>query len=47
MAADVDLEQNTVLGDALIQYSSCAINEALVGSGVARRLPNRAWATLF
>jgi hypothetical protein len=47
MAADVDLEQNTVLGDALIQYSTCAINEALVGSGIARRLPQRAWATLF
>ena len=47
MAADVDLEQNTVLGDALIQYSSCAINEALVGSGVAKRVPGRAWAYLF
>jgi hypothetical protein len=47
MAADVDLEQNTVLGDALIQYSSCAINEALVGSGNARRVPGRAWAYLF
>ncbi len=47
MAADVDLEQNTVLGDALIQYSSCAINEALVGSGVANRVPQRAWAYVF
>ena len=47
MAADVDLEQNTVLGDALIQYSSCAIDAALVGSGMARRLPQRAWATIF
>jgi len=47
MAADVDLEQNTVLGDALIQYSSCAITEALVGTGIAKRLPNRAWAYLY
>jgi hypothetical protein len=47
MAADVDLEQNTVLGDALVQFSSCAINEALVGSGVAKRIPARAWAYVF
>ena len=47
MAADVNLEQNTVLGDAIINYSSCAINEALVGSGVASRIPQRAWAYIF
>jgi hypothetical protein len=47
MAADVDLEQNTVLGDALIQYSSCAINEALLGTAIAKRVPNRAWAYLY
>jgi hypothetical protein len=47
MAADVNLEQNTVLGDAIINYSSCAINEALIGSGFAKRLPQRAWAYAF
>jgi hypothetical protein len=47
MAADVNLEQNTVLGDALIQYSSCSVSNALVGSGTAKRLAQRAWTDIF
>jgi hypothetical protein len=47
MAADVDLEQNTVLGNAIIDYSSCAITQALLGAGSPKRLKQRAWAEMF
>jgi hypothetical protein len=47
MAADVDLEQNTVLGNAVIDYSACAISSALVGAGIPKRLKTRAWAEMF
>lgn len=43
MAANVDLEQNTVLGDATITYSSCAVEKAIAGSANPRRLAERAW----
>lgn len=43
MAANVDLEQNTVLGDATITYSSCAVEKAIAGSANPRRLTQRAW----
>jgi len=43
MAANVDLEQNTVLGDATINYSSCAVEKAIAGSANPRRLVQRAW----
>lgn len=43
MAANVDLEQNTVLGDATITYSSCAVEKAIGGSANPRRIVHRAW----
>lgn len=43
MAANVDLELSTVLGDALITYSSCAIERALAMNAPGRLLPSRAW----
>lgn len=43
MAANVDLEQNTVLGDATITYSSCAVEKAIAGAANPRRLSQRAW----
>lgn len=43
MAANVALEQNTVLGDATITYSSCAVEKAIAGSANPRRLVQRAW----
>lgn len=43
MAANVDLEQNTVLGDATITYSSCAVEKAIAGSANPRRISQRAW----
>lgn len=43
MAANVQLDQNTVLGDATIIYSSCAVAKAIAGSANPRRIVHRAW----
>lgn len=47
MAANVNLDQNTVLGDALISYSSCAIATALNNSAPLIPVRQRAWAEMF
>jgi hypothetical protein len=47
MAADVNLELNSVLGNALITYSSCANSSALVGAGIANRIQQRARTDMF
>lgn len=47
MAANVSLEQNSVLGNAVIQYSSCAILSAQMGSTLPTRARDRAWADMF
>jgi hypothetical protein len=47
MAADVDLELNSVLGNALITYSSCAVADALVGAAIPKRLSQRSWAEMW
>jgi hypothetical protein len=47
LAANVDLEQNTILGNAVIQYSSCAITNALLGIALPKRVVQRAWADLY
>ena len=47
MAADVDLELNSVLGNALVTYSSCAIADAIKGAGVPKKLAQRAWAEMW
>ncbi len=41
MAQNVDLDDNKILGSALVQYSSCASNRALKGASVASRFPSR------
>jgi hypothetical protein len=46
MAANVSLDQSTVLGDAIITYSSCAITNALNGNAMGRLLATRSWADL-
>ncbi len=43
MAANVDITDNLVLGDATIKYSSCAVEKAVAGSANPRRLVQRAW----
>lgn len=47
MAANVDLEQSTVLGDAVISYSSCAVTQALQASAPGRLIRERSWAEVF
>lgn len=47
MAANVDLEQSTVLGDAVISYSSCAVATALQASAPGRLVRSRSWAEVF
>lgn len=47
MAANVDLEQNSVLGDAIVSYSSCAINSAIQGAGTAIPVRQRSWTEMF
>lgn len=47
MAANVDLENNTVLGNALVRYSSCTIHKALSAASPATRLRSRGWVYAF
>jgi hypothetical protein len=47
IAANVDLEQNTVLGNAVVNFSSCALLKALNGSASAALLQERSWVNLF
>ena len=48
IAANVDLNDNTVLGTADIVYSSCAIERAILNSALtqARPLAARSWVDL-
>ena len=47
MAADVDLSQNSVLGNAVVTYSSCAVASALKASSPGRLLRERSWSEVF
>lgn len=47
MAANVDLDQNMVLGNAEVQYSSCAVQRAQQSAGVGAPLRARGWVQLF
>ena len=47
MAANVDLDLNTLIGDAVVSYSSCALSRALAGAATPTFLPNRSWTELF
>ena len=47
MAADVDLELNNLLGNALVTYSSCAITDATIGAAIPKRLTQRSWAEMY
>lgn len=46
VAADVDLEQNTVLGNAVINYNSCALVKALTNSAVGGLMKERSWINI-
>jgi hypothetical protein len=43
LAANVDLDRNTVLGDALVQYSKCATQRVLNSAAPGALLRSRAW----
>jgi hypothetical protein len=47
MAANVDLEQNTLLGNAVIHYSSCALAKALAGVATPMLVGSRSWTELY
>lgn len=47
MAANVDLNDNTVLGDALVQFSSCTVHKALSAASPATLLRSRGWVYAF
>ena len=47
MAANVDLEQSTLLGNAVINYSSCALNRALAGTATPIFVARRSWTELY
>lgn len=47
MAANVELDQNVVLGSAIVNYSSCAIATAMQNAGRAMPINQRAWAEIF
>jgi hypothetical protein len=43
MAANVDLDDNTFLGDALVQFSDCAVTRALTNAAPGAMLRSRGW----
>ncbi|MGK2933795.1 MAG: hypothetical protein ACSLFE_00920 [Gemmatimonadaceae bacterium] len=46
-AANMNGGENSVLGTALVTYSSCAVNKALEGAIPPRRITERAWMEVF
>lgn len=47
IAANVSLDQTSILGNAVINYSSCAIARALQNAAPAAPLRSRSWANLY
>lgn len=47
MAANVNLAQNVVLGNAVITYSSCILSKVLQSSATPTLMNDRAWAELY
>ena len=47
MAANVDLDNNTVLGNALVRFSSCTVHKALSAASPATLLRSRGWVYAF
>ena len=46
MAANVNLDQNTVLGNALVSYSSCAVQQSLNSTAPVAQMRERGWLNL-
>lgn len=47
IAANVNLDQNVVLGDAVINFSSCAVIKAVTASATAGLTRDRSWINLY
>jgi hypothetical protein len=47
MAANVMLDETTVLGDATVRYSNCTISKARQAAAAPRRMVHRAWVEAF
>ena len=47
MAANVNLDDNRIAGNAQIQYSSCAVIRAQIAAGIGSQLRSRGWLQLF
>jgi hypothetical protein len=47
MAANVDLELSTLLGNAVVNFSSCALNRALAGTATPMFVARRSWTELY
>jgi len=47
IAANISLEQNDVLGNAVISFSSCAVMRALQNTAAAAPLRSRSWVNLY
>lgn len=47
LAKNTDLDQNSLIGDPVVNFSSCAISRALNASAVVRPLTDRSWVQLY
>lgn len=47
IAANINLDQNDVLGNAVITFSSCAVIKALQNTAAAAPLRSRSWVNLY
>jgi len=47
IARNVDLEQETILGNAVINFSSCALSKALNGSAAGSAMRERGWVNVY
>jgi hypothetical protein len=47
MAANVALDQNTVIGNSSIRFSSCALSQVMNGQAYPKLAKKRAWVDLY
>jgi Tfp pilus assembly protein PilX len=47
MAGDANFSTTTIIGNSVVNYSSCAITRALRAAGVGRAMGERSWAQLY
>lgn len=47
LAQNADLDDNSLIGDPVVNFSACAIDRALSASAIVRPLTERSWAQLY